>query len=35
MRLKVQELQKVDNKAQELGQQKANGYKKIDEIFYY
>ena len=34
LRLKLQELQEANNKAQELKQQNANGYKKIDEIFY-
>ena len=35
MRLKLQELQETDRKAQELRQQKADGYKEIDEIFYH
>ena len=35
MRLRLQELQEVDRKAQELRQQKANGYKKINDILYY
>ena len=35
MRLKLQELQKSNSKAQELRQQKANNYKKINEIFYH
>ena len=35
IRLKLQELQKADSEVQKLRQQKANGYKKIDEILYY
>ena len=35
MRLKLQELQKAKNKAQALRQQKPNGYKEINEIFYH
>ena len=35
MRLRLQKLQKADNKAQELRQKKANGYKKIYNILYY
>ena len=35
MRLRLQELQEVNSEAQELKQQKVNGYKKIDEIFHY
>ena len=35
MRLKLQELHKAPSKVQELKQQKANGYKKIDDIFHY
>ena len=35
MRLRLQELQKAAREAQELRQQKANGYKKIDEIFHH
>ena len=35
MRLKLQELQKANSKAQELRHQKANNYKEIDEIFHY
>ena len=34
-RLKLQELQEANRKAQELRQQKANGYKKMDDILYY
>ena len=32
MRLRLQELQETDSEAQELRQQKANGYEKIDDI---
>ena len=35
MRLRLQALQKANCQAQELMQQKANGYKKIDNIFHY
>ena len=35
MRLKLQKLQEVKSKAQELKQQKINGYEDINEIFYY
>ena len=35
MRLRLQELQEVNRKAQELKQQTANGYKEIDDIFHY
>ena len=35
MRLKLQELQEPNNKAQELRKQKINGYKEIDKIFYH
>ena len=35
MRLKLQELQEADRDAQELRQQKADGYKEIDEIFHH
>ena len=35
MRLKLQELQEADSKAQELKQQKPDGYKKINNILYY
>ena len=35
MRLRLQELQETNRKAQKLGQQKADGYKEIDEIFYH
>ena len=35
MRLKLQELQETDHEAQELRQQKANDYEKIDEILHY
>ena len=31
MRLRLQELQEADSEAQELRQQKANGYKEINE----
>ena len=35
MRLRLQELQENNRKAQELKQQKANGYEKIDEILHH
>ena len=35
MRLRLQELQETNRKVQELRQQKANGYEKIDEILNY
>ena len=35
MRLRLQDLQEADRKAQELRQQKADGYKEIDNIFHY
>ena len=35
IRLRLQELQETNLEAQELRQQKANGYKKIDEILYH
>ena len=35
MRLRLQELEKTNNKAQELRQQKADGYKEINDIFHY
>ena len=35
MKLRLQELQEANCKAQKLMQQKANGYEKIDEIFYH
>ena len=35
MRPGLQELQETDSKAQELRQQKADGYEKIDEILHY
>ena len=35
MSLRLQKLQDANSKAQELRQQKANGYKKIDEIVYH
>ena len=35
MRLRLQELQEANRKAQKLRQQKINGYKEIDEILYY
>ena len=35
MRLKLQELQETNSKAQELRQQKANGYKEIDNIIHH
>ena len=35
MRLKFQELQEANSKIQELRQQKANSYEKIDEILYH
>ena len=35
MRLKLQERQDADNKAQELRQQKADSYKKINDILNY
>ena len=34
MRLKLQELEKTNCKAQELKQQKADGYEEIDEILH-
>ena len=33
MRPRLQELQEANSKAQELRQQKTNGYAEIDEIF--
>ena len=35
MRLRLQELQETNREGQELRQQKANGYKEIDEILHY
>lgn len=35
MRLKLHKLQETDSKTQELKQQKADGYKKIDEILHH
>ena len=35
IRLRLQELQETDNKAQELKQEKVDGFKKIDDIFHY
>ena len=35
MRLRFQELQETNRKAQKLRQQKVDGYKEIDEIFHY
>ena len=35
MRLRLQELQETNSKTQELRQQKANGYEKIDNIFHH
>ena len=35
MRLRLQQLQKDNSKAQELRQQKADGYKEINEIFHH
>ena len=35
MRLRLQALQEANSKAQELWQQKANAYEKIDDILYY
>ena len=35
IRFKLQKLQEANRKAQELRQQKTNGYKKIDKIFHY
>ena len=35
MRLRLQELQETNSKAQELRQQKADGYKEIDAIFHH
>ena len=35
MRLKLQELYKACIKAQGLKQPKPNGYKKVNEVFYY
>ena len=35
MRLKLQELQEVDNKAPEQRQEKAGNYEKIDEILHH
>ena len=35
MRLRLQELQETDCKTQEPKQQKADGFKEIDEIPYY
>ena len=35
MKLKLQELQETDRKAQKLRQQKTNGYTEIDNILYY
>ena len=35
MRLKLQELQEINREAQELRQQKANGYEEIDKILHH
>ena len=35
MRLRLQELNKANHEAQELRQQKVDGYQEIDEIFYH
>ena len=35
MSFRLQELQEFDSKTQELGQQKVDGYKKINEILYH
>ena len=35
MRLRLQELQETDSKAQELRQQKADGYEEIDDILHH
>ena len=35
MRLRLQELQETDLKAQKLRQQKADGYEEIDKIFHH
>ena len=35
MRLRLQKLQKDNNEAQRFKQQKPDGYKKINKIFYY
>ena len=35
MRLRLQELQEDNRKAQKLGQQRANNYKEIDDILHY
>ena len=35
MKLKLQELQEANSEAQELRQQKTNGYKKIDKILHH
>ena len=35
MTLRLQELQEAAREVQKLRQQKANGYKKIDEIFHH
>ena len=35
MRLRLQKLQETDCEVQELRQQKADSYEKIDEILYY
>ena len=35
MRLRVQELQEAESKAQELTEQKTNSYEEIDKIFHY
>ena len=35
IRLRLQKLPKANRKAQELRQQKANGYKEINDIFHY
>ena len=35
MRLRLQELQELDSKAQGVREKKANGYEKIDKIVYH
>ena len=35
MRLRLQELQETDSEAQELRQQKADGYEEIDDILHH
>ena len=35
MRLRLQELQEINRKAQELSQPRANGYEEIDGIFHH